>query len=67
MHNIIYKKANKDEFSIKFWYSSYISIYHKYSILIFTFWSYNSKIDIEKTSIYECGFSLILNQELHLI
>jgi len=26
-------------------------------ILFFTFWSYRLKIDIEKTSIYECGFT----------
>ena len=27
------------------------------AILFFTFWSYRLKIDIEKTSIYECGFA----------
>jgi hypothetical protein len=47
--------------------SNTFSIYDKYRILLFTFWGYNSKIDIEKTSIYECGFSRILNQEAHSI
>jgi NADH:ubiquinone oxidoreductase subunit 3 (subunit A) len=26
-------------------------------ILIFTFWGYRAKLDTEKTSIYECGFT----------
>lgn len=26
-------------------------------IIVFTFWGYRTKVDIEKTSIYECGFT----------
>lgn len=34
-----------------------ISIGISIILIILTFWGYNTKVDIEKTSIYECGFT----------
>jgi NADH-quinone oxidoreductase subunit A len=34
-----------------------ISITISIVLITLTFWGYNTKIDIEKTSIYECGFT----------
>ena len=34
-----------------------VSIIISVVIIILTFWGYRTKIDLEKTSIYECGFT----------
>lgn len=34
-----------------------VSIIISIIIIILTFWGYRTKIDLEKTSIYECGFT----------
>ncbi len=34
-----------------------VSIMISVAIMVFTFWGYRTKIDLEKTSIYECGFT----------
>lgn len=34
-------------------------------LIILTFWGFRSRIDIEKTSIYECGFTPYNLQEIH--
>lgn len=34
-----------------------ISIIISIALMVLTFWGYRTKIDIEKTSIYECGFT----------
>lgn len=37
--------------------ASLVSIIISIALMILTFWGYRTKIDIEKTSIYECGFT----------
>ena len=37
--------------------SATISLLISAILIVLTFWGYQSKIDIEKTSIYECGFT----------
>ncbi len=34
-----------------------ISFVISFVLILLTFWGYNTKVDIEKTSIYECGFT----------
>lgn len=40
-----------------FFTAATISVLISAIIIILTFWGYQTKIDIEKTSIYECGFT----------
>jgi len=42
---------------LSFIIAAIISFTISLAIIVFTFWGFRTKIDLEKTSIYECGFT----------